>query len=134
MRKLSSYLLIQVFLVLATYTANAQNIITGRVIDAKTGEPLIGASVIVKTDKQGVATDVDGNFSLTTKKEFPLTLQLNFIGYRSLDVDVYDNAEPIEIRLQENYRFTDEVVVIGYGKQKQLDLTGAVTSVKIIQN
>lgn len=129
MRKLSSYLLIQVFLVLATYTANAQNIITGRVIDAKTGEPLIGASVIVKTDKQGVATDVDGNFSLTTKKEFPLTLQLNFIGYRSLDVDVYDNAEPIEIRLQENYRFTDEVVVIGYGKQKKGNVIGSVSSI-----
>lgn len=109
--------------------ALAQNVITGRVIDAKTGEPLIGASVIVKTDRQGVATDVDGNFSLTTKKEFPLTLHLNFIGYRSLDVDVYDNADPIEIRLQENYRFTDEVVVIGYGSKKRGDLTGAISSI-----
>lgn len=110
--------------------ALAQNVITGRVIDAKTGEPLIGASVTVKTDKQGVVTDVDGNFSLTTKKEFPLTLNLNFIGYRSLDVDVYDNSEPVEIKLQENYRFTEEIVVIGYGQQKRGDLTGSIVSLK----
>lgn len=131
MRKLLQHFLLQATLVLASGAAYAQNVITGRVIDAQTGDPLIGASVIVKTDKQGVITDADGKFSLSTKKEFPLTLHLDFVGYRGLDVDVYDNSEPIEIQLQENYRFTDEVVVIGYGKQKQLDLTGAVTSVKI---
>ncbi len=133
MRKLLQHLLLQAILVLATGTAYAQNVITGRVIDAQTGDPLIGASVIVKTDKQGVITDVDGKFSLSTKKEFPLTLHLDFVGYRGLDVDVYDNSEAIEIQLQENYRFTDEVVVIGYGQQKKGDLTGAITSVKIDQ-
>lgn len=113
--------------------ALAQNVITGRVIDAKTGEPLIGASVIVKTDRQGVATDVDGNFSLTTNKEFPLTLHLDFVGYRGLDLDVYDNSEPVEIKLQENYRFTDEIVVIGYGQQKKGDLVGSVSSVDVAE-
>ena len=130
MRKLLQHLLLQAILVLATGTAYAQNVITGRVIDAQTGDPLIGASVIVKTDKQGVITDVDGKFSLSTKKEFPLTLHLDFVGYRGLDVDVYDNAEAIEIQLQENYRFTDEVVVIGYGQQKRSDLTGSLVSLK----
>ena len=99
MRKLLQHLLLQAILVLATGTAYAQNVITGRVIDAQTGDPLIGASVIVKTDKQGVITDADGKFSLSTKKEFPLTLHLDFVGYRGLDVDVYDNAEAIEIQL-----------------------------------
>ncbi len=113
--------------------ALAQNVITGRVIDAKTGEPLIGASVIVKTDRQGVATDVDGNFSLTTNKEFPLTLHLDFVGYRGLDLDVYDNSEPVEIKLQENYRFTEEIVVIGYGQQKRSDLTGSISVVSAEQ-
>ncbi len=113
--------------------ALAQNVITGRVIDAKTGEPLIGASVIVKTDRQGVATDADGNFNLTTKKEFPLTLHLDFVGYRGLDLDVYDNSEPVEIKLQENYRFTDEIVVIGYGQQKKGDLVGSVSSVDVAE-
>ena len=133
MRKLLKLSLLQALLVLATGTATAQNVITGRVTDAQTGEPLIGASVIVKTDRQGVTTDVDGQFSLSTRKEFPLTLHLDFIGYRGLDVDVYDNAEPIEIQLQENYRFTDEVVVIGYGSQKRQNITGAIGSLKLDQ-
>lgn len=131
MRKLLQHLLLQALLVLATGAAYAQNVITGRVIDAQTGDPLIGASVIVKTDKQGVITDADGKFSLSTKKEFPLTLHLDFVGYRGLDVDVYDNSEAIEIQLQERYRFTDEIVVIGYGQQKRSDLTGSVSSVNL---
>lgn len=126
-------LLVATLVAIGPLLALAQNVITGRVIDAKTGEPLIGASVIVKTDRQGVATDADGNFSLTTKKEFPLTLHLDFIGYRGLDLDVYDNSEPVEIKLQENYRFTEEIVVIGYGQQKKGELTGAVTSVNVDQ-
>ena len=126
-------LLVATFVAIGPLLAFAQNVITGRVIDAKTGEPLIGASVIVKTDRQGVATDVDGNFSLTTKKEFPLTLHLDFIGYRGLDLDVYDNSEPVEIKLQENYRFTEEIVVIGYGQQKKGDLSGSVSSVDVAE-
>lgn len=131
MRKLLQHVLLLAILLLATGTLNAQNVITGRVLDARTNEPLIGASVIVKTDRQGVVTDVDGKFSLSTKKDFPLTLHLDFIGYRGLDVDVYDNSEPIDIQLQENFNFTEEIVVIGYGQQKQLDLTGAISSVRI---
>lgn len=134
MRKLLQRSLLQAILLLATvHVALAQNVINGRVTDATTGDPLIGASVIVKTDRQGVVTDVNGNFSLSTKKDFPLTLHLDFIGYRGLDVDVYDNSEPIEIRLQENYRFTEEVVVIGYGQQKRGDLSGSVSSVDVSQ-
>ena len=128
MRKLLQHLLLQATLVLATGAAYSQNVITGRVIDAQTGDPLIGASVIVKTDKQGVITDADGKFSLSTKKEFPLTLHLDFVGYRGLDVDVYDNAEPIEIQLQENYNFTNEIVVIGYGQQKKGNVIGSISS------
>ena len=134
MRKLLQRSLLQAILLLATFhVALAQNVINGRVTDATTGDPLIGASVIVKTDRQGVVTDVNGNFSLSTKKDFPLTLHLDFIGYRGLDVDVYDNSEPIEIRLQENYSFTEEVVVIGYGQQKRGDLSGSVSSVDVSQ-
>ena len=62
--------------------ALAQGLITGSIKDARSGEALIGASVIVKSEKgQGVVTDVDGKFALQTKKEAPLTLRVEYVGY-----------------------------------------------------
>ena len=110
--------------------ALAQGLITGHIKDVRTGEPLIGASVIVKSEKgQGVITDVDGNFTLQTKTEAPLTLRVEYVGYRPLDVDVYDFEEPVEISLIDNSSRLDEVVVVGYGTQKRLELTSSISSV-----
>ncbi|MBQ1677826.1 MAG: TonB-dependent receptor [Bacteroidaceae bacterium] len=136
MKKTLQQILLQALFMLVTVaSATAQNVITGRVTDAVSGDPLIGAYVIVKTDKEaeGASTDLEGKFTLSTKKEFPLALHIEFVGYRGVDVDVYDNSDAIEIQLQENYRFIDEVVVVGYGQQKKGDLTGAVSSVKLGQ-
>ena len=123
-------LFIATFVAISPLLAIAQNLITGHITDGRTGEPLIGASVIVKTEKtQGVVTDVDGNFSLKTKVEAPLTLRVEYVGYRPLDVDVYDFEEPVEIRLVDNSSRLDEVVVVGYGAQKRLELTSSISSV-----
>ena len=111
--------------------ALAQGLISGSIKDARSGEALIGASVIVKSEKgQGVVTDVDGKFRLQTKKEAPLTLRVEYVGYRPLDVDVYDFEEPVEITLIDNSSKLDEVVVVGYGTQKRNQLTGSVTTIK----
>ena len=124
-------LLLAIGFALAPLFVVAQNLITGHITDVRTGEPLIGASVIVKSEKgQGVVTDYDGNFSLQTKVEAPLTLRVEYVGYRALDVDVYDFEEPVEIALIDNSNRLDEVVVVGYGVQKRKALTGAVTTVK----
>ncbi|MBQ4413868.1 MAG: carboxypeptidase-like regulatory domain-containing protein, partial [Prevotella sp.] len=124
-------LLVATLVAIGPLVAFAQNLITGHITDVRTGEPLIGASVIVKTDKgRGVVTDVDGNFKLETKVEAPLTLKVEYVGYRALDVDVYDFDEPVEIALIDNSNRLDEVVVVGYGVQKRKQLTGAVTTVK----
>lgn len=130
MKKILQQTLLLASLLLATGNALAQNVITGRVTDAQSGEPLIGASVIVKSEKnKGVVTDIDGKFSLQTKVEAPLTLRVEYVGYRALDVDVYDFEESVEIHLQESYRLTEEIVVLGYQTLKRKDLTGAVSSV-----
>ena len=111
--------------------ALAQGLITGSIKDARNGEALIGASVIVKSDKgKGVVTDIDGKFALQTKKEAPLTLRVEYVGYRPIDVDVYDFEEPVEITLIDNSSRLDEVVVVGYGTQKRNQLTGSVTTIK----
>ena len=124
-------LFIATFVAISPLLAFSQNLITGHISDVRTGEALIGASVIVKSEKgQGVVTDVDGNFSLQTKVEAPLTLRVEYVGYRPLDVDVYDFEEPVEIALIDNSNRIDEVVVVGYGVQKRKALTGSVTTVK----
>jgi len=111
--------------------ALAQGLITGSIKDARNGEALIGASVIVKSEKgKGVVTDIDGKFALQTKKETPLTLRVEYVGYRPLDVDVYDFEEPVEITLIDNTNKLDEIVVVGYGTQKRNQLTGSVTTIK----
>ena len=123
-------LLVAAFVAISPLLAIAQNIVTGHVADGRTGESLIGASVIVKSDKgKGVVTDVDGNFSLQTKVETPLTLRVEYVGYRALDVDVYDFEEPVEITLVDNASRLNEVVVVGYGAQKRLELTSSISSV-----
>lgn len=123
-------LFIATFVAMSPLLAFSQNLITGHISDVRTGESLIGASVIVKSEKgQGVVTDIDGNFSLQTKVEAPLTLRVEFIGYRPLDVDVYDFEEPVEIALIDNSNRLNEVVVVGYGAQKRLELTSSISSV-----
>ena len=123
-------LFIATFVAISPLLAVAQGLITGHITDVRTGEPLIGASVIVKSEKgQGVVTDIDGNFSLQTKVEAPLTLRVEYVGYRALDVDVYDFEEPVEISLIDNSSRLDEVVIVGYGAQKRLELTSSISSV-----
>ena len=124
-------LLIATLVAIGPLVAAAQGLITGHITDVRTGEPLIGASVIVKSEKgKGVVTDIDGNFSLQTKVEAPLTLRVEYVGYRALDVDVYDFEEPVEIQLIDNSNRLNEVVVLGYTQVKRQNLTGSVVSVK----
>lgn len=108
----------------------AQSELTGHIVDANTNEPIIGASVTVKGNKQeGVVTDVDGNFTLSTKENAPLKLKIEYIGYRPIDIEVYDAEEPIEVQLKENSKFLNEVVVIGYGTQKRENVASSISSI-----
>ena len=123
-------LLIATIVAISPLYALAQGLIKGHIKDARSGEALIGATVIVKSEKgQGVVTDVDGNFSLQTKKEAPLTLRVEYVGFRPLDVDVYDFEEPMDIALSDNASRLNELVVVGYGAQKRLELTSSISSV-----
>ncbi len=117
-------------LALLPLSISAQTTITGTITDARTGDPLIGATLVPKNSKElGAVTDLDGKFTLTTKVKLPLTLSVQFVGYRSQDVDVYDNEEPLDIQLVERGNQLNEVVVVGYGTQKRTQLTGSVATV-----
>ncbi len=117
------------FFLLFANSAFGQIIIKGKVIDARTKEGLVGASVVVKSSSKGVITELDGSFSLEASGKLPVTLDIAFIGYKTQELDVYETDGPIYIELVENYNFLNEVVVVGYGTQKRKELTGAISSV-----
>lgn len=120
---------IVIITLLLPLSLSARNI-TGQVKDARSGEGLIGATILVKSSKgQGVTTDMDGRFELPVNEEFPITLVVNYIGYRPLEIDVYDPEEPVIISLGDNSSLLNEVVVVGYGTQRRKELTGSIASV-----
>ena len=116
-------LLMGLFLSIGAY---AQITVNGNVKDAQ-GEPVIGASVrVVGNATQGVATDLDGNFTLSNVAQ-GAKLQISSVGYETLTVSA---APDLVITLNENTQALNEVVVIGYGVAKKSDLTGSVTAIK----
>lgn len=120
-----------VLLMLSTFGLYSQTIIRGNVIDEKTKEPIIGASVALKATTNGTLTDAHGGFSLQVTKALPVTLSISLVGYKSQDIDVYDAEEPIILSLKEDFNFLDEVVVTGYTSQQRRSVSGAITSINL---
>lgn len=99
--------------------------IEGTVKDTS-GEPVIGATVIVKGTTNGTVTDFDGNFSLTA--EDGATLEISYIGYQTHQLKAV-SGKLLTVTLKEDAEVLDEVVVVGYGTQKKVNLTGSVATV-----
>ena len=99
--------------------------ITGTIVDDN-GEPVIGANVSIKGSTVGTITDIDGNFSLDAMSG--ATLLISYIGYETQEITV-SNQSVYNIKLSEDTQALDEVVVVGYGTQKKINLTGAVATV-----
>jgi TonB-linked SusC/RagA family outer membrane protein len=109
-------------------SAFAQNItIKGKVTDATTGESLIGVSVAVKGTTNGTQTDVNGAYTIAAPSN--ATLSFTYIGYVPQDVPVSGNAN-IDVKLQVQNNQLEQVVVVGYGTQRKVDVTGSVATVK----
>ncbi len=108
--------------------AFAQEFVTvsGTVVD-DTGEPALGAGVVVKDTTTGTTTDLDGKFTLSV----PLgcTLQIIYVGYETLEVQVTKEGDLGNLVIRTDSILLDQVVVIGYGSQKKVDLTGSVAIV-----
>ncbi len=99
--------------------------ISGTVTDTK-GEPIIGANVVIKGTTTGTITDIDGHFDFEVPSG--AVLQVSYIGYKSSEVPV-NNQNLLAIQLREDQQALEEIVVVGYGVQKKVNLTGAVTQV-----
>lgn len=103
----------------------AQQIVVKGIVKDTTGEPIIGANVIVKGTTNGTITDFDGNFLLNANKGDIIII--SFIGYRSQEAQA---AASMNIILKDDTELLDEVVVIGYGSVKKDDLSGSVVAIK----
>lgn len=109
-------------------TQQATRTISGMVVDAN-GEPIIGANVLVKGTTNGAITDIDGKFSLDGVP-VSASLVVTYIGYKNMEVKVTANKSNYKVTLREDAEALDEVVVVGYGSQKKVNMTGAVANVQ----
>lgn len=124
--KFRRILFLAIFSVLALAAAAQGKTVSGTVVDS-TGEPLLGVSVLIKGTSNGMATDIDGKYSL---KNVPsdATLEFSYIGYKTVDIKVAGQTE-INVTMTEDSAVLDEVVVVGYGVQKKSDVTGALSHI-----
>lgn len=102
-------------------------VIKGQVTDAETGEPLPGATVVIRGSSTGTTTNLDGRYTLEVPADTAVLL-VSFIGYHTQQIAV-ENRTLINIALDPNIEQLEEVVVVGYGVQKRSNVTGAISSV-----
>ncbi len=129
MKKQATQLALALLLFLIGPALRAQNTVTvsGTIVEAATGEPIIGASVMIKGTTTGAITDMDGKFSIAAKNGS--TLVASFIGFKDHTLVADKNIKDLTIKLEVSSEFLDEVVVVGYGTVKKENLTGAVDQV-----
>ena len=124
--KLKTHLFVLIGLFLTIGLHAQQKVITGKVLD-EIGEPIVGANVVEKGTTNGTISDVEGDFSLKIDSDASITI--SFLGYVQQEISVR-NKTNITVKLIEDSKSLDEVVVIGYGSARKRDLTGAVAQVK----
>lgn len=122
------YLLVVVFCFLGSVVSAQNRTISGQVTDTKSGETLIGVSVLVKGTKIGTSTDSNGKFSLNIPGNEAILI-FNYIGYTPQEIRP-GSQSVLNIKLSADDKSLNEVIVIGYGTVKKRDLTGSVVSVK----
>ncbi len=103
----------------------AETVAEGRILD-ETGEPVIGASVILKGGNEGTVTDTGGRFRLAVPKGAKDTLLASFVGMKSREIPLKENVG--DIRMKADDLALNETTVVGYGTQKKKSMTGAAVN------
>lgn len=117
------------FLLCSYYiSAQEQITVTGTVIEASTGDPAIGVTVVVKGTSHGTVTDIDGNYTLTDVPANGIIV-FSYIGMTTVEEPV-NSRTIINVTVSEDVQSLEEVVVIGYGTSKVKDLTSSITTIR----
>lgn len=122
------HLFVFLLLFLAIGTITAQNVRISGTVKDNTGEAVIGANIKIKNGAVGTITDIDGHFNIIAPSN--ATLVVSFIGYSTQEIALKGRTN-VTVTLSEDTKTLDEVVVIGYGIQKKVNLTGSVAAVKV---
>lgn len=113
---------------MATLQAQQSRKVSGKVVDFKTGEELIGVTAIIKGTTSGAITDVNGNYTLEVPNASADVLIFSYIGYDAVQEEV-KNRTTINVQLKEATQELGEVVVVGYGVQKKESIIGSISSI-----
>lgn len=105
---------------------NDKRVVTGTILDEH-GEPVAGATVLAKGTNIGTVTDIDGNYSLEVPASCKV-LQYSYIGYTPQDIDIV-GKRAVNVTMEEDSQLLEDVVVVGYGVQRKVDLTGSVSAI-----
>ncbi|MDR1332738.1 MAG: TonB-dependent receptor [Tannerella sp.] len=125
---MKKYVLFLSIVSLCAFSARGQNVdVNGRIVSATDHEPVIGASVSVKGTANGTVTGLDGDFRLSTAPD--AVLVISYVGFVTAEIPV-EGRSVLHAVLHEDLKALDEVVVVGYGTQKKVNLTGAVNTVR----
>lgn len=103
----------------------SSTIVKGQIVDAE-GEPIVGATVVEIGTTRGTVTDLDGKFQLNSPAN--AKLRITYVGYKTVETKAHDGMKVV---MQNDNAQLDEIVVVGYGQQKKVNLTGSVTNVDI---
>ena len=103
----------------------SSTIIKGQIVDAE-GEPILGATVVEVGTTRGTVTDIDGNFTINSHAN--AKLRITYVGYKTVETKAVNGMKVV---MQNDNAQLDEIVVVGYGQQKKVNLTGSVTNVDI---
>ncbi|WP_321437589.1 TonB-dependent receptor [uncultured Bacteroides sp.] len=122
------FLMLVALQVLLPLQAQQTHKISGKVTDLKTGEELIGVSVLIKGTTKAVITDLDGNFALDIPNAGAPVIKFSYIGYKDLELTVKDRS-PLKVQLIATDKQLSEVVVVGYGTQKKESVIGSISSI-----
>ena len=108
---------------------NKNRLYKGKVVDDRTSEPLVGATVKVKGSTIGTITDIDGNFALDIPDNIsPIVFEVSYLGYASKEA-APAKTTGFTIRLAEDSQTLEEVQIIAYGKQSKMSVTAAISSI-----
>ncbi|WP_026753753.1 TonB-dependent receptor [Sediminibacter sp. Hel_I_10] len=118
--------LLTLVLIYCTTFAIAQNSLSGKVVDASSDTPLLGASVLVKGTNYGTQTDFDGNFEIDVNSGDVIII--SYLGYVSQEVEIKDQTS-LTIALKEDSNALDEIVVIGYGSKSKTKVISAISTI-----